>query len=194
MWCIGVGIRSQFLAGSPQSDAARHQRPAANPELIALDMEVNRPGIENPAWHDPQDTRIRKSLNVIGIVVHGHAYAYSIPALSVPTSAASFAELCSFTQRHVVNHLLGDTAVSVTYCDVARSVRVLKAEHQSASLPLGVAGASRGQIVLSYDGTWYRQDSANLPLADHAYEVTYWGDWVSRHPTSRIYLGPDDIK
>jgi hypothetical protein len=56
-------------------------------------------------------------------------------------------------------------------------------------LPLGVGGLRGGRMVLLYAGKHYMQDSPTIPLKDVPYEMTTWGDWVSRHPTSRIYLG-----
>jgi hypothetical protein len=189
LWCVGAGIRWQWYVRSPLPGADMYHHAVADAETVVLDVEIDRPGIENPPLVDAQDKRVANSLNVIGVVVNGRAFAYSVKALSVPPDFRDFSELCAYAQRHVVNQLVGDTAVSVTYCDITKCVRVLTKDKQSRVLPLGVRGASHGKLVLAYANRPYVQDSPKIPLADHPFELTFWGDWVSRHPTSQIYLG-----
>jgi hypothetical protein len=187
--CAIVGMRWEDYVRAPLPDAAQYRDAAPPTNQIILDFEANRPGLENPPFADPQDERIGKSMRVIGVMVDGHAYAYSVKALSIPRRFGYGADKRELVRRHVVNQLLGDTAVSITYCDISACARVFKADHQTETLPLAVGGASNGKLVLSYNGKRYMHNDKKIPLTDCPFEVTFWGDWLSRHPDSRIYLG-----
>jgi hypothetical protein len=186
---VSAGICWRSYVRSPLLNAEPYQAQELPAGVIDIEFEVNRPGMNNPPFANAREERIAHSLSVIGLIVNGEAYAYSITALSVPTALAFSPEICELARRHVVNQLLGTTAISVTYCNLARCGRVFRMEDQSQALPLGVGGLRGGRMVLLYAGKHYMQDGPKIPLKDFPYELTTWGDWVSRHPTSRIYLG-----
>lgn len=186
---VGVGMRWRDYVQSPLPDAAEYMDAAPSSDVVVVDFEVNRPGLEDPAFADAKDPRITNAMRVIGLVIDGQAYAYSVKALSIPRRYGYGTDRLELARRHVVNQLIGDTAVSVTYCDISACARVFKMDNQSQALPLSVGGASNGKLVLSYGGKKYLHANKKIPLADYPFEVTFWGDWVAHHPDSQIYLG-----
>ncbi len=184
-----VAVRWYRDAHAPLPDAVEYRDAAPPSDAVVLDFQVNRPGLVNPAFADPEDPRIINSMRVIGVVVDHQAYAYSVKALSIPSRLRYGTDKRELARRHIVNQLLDTTAVSVTYCDISGCARVFKLDHQTGALPLSVGGLSNGKLVLSYHGKNYLHKDEKIPLADYPFEVTFWGDWVSRHPDSRIYLG-----
>jgi hypothetical protein len=186
-WTLGVGMRWRSYVRSPLPEVIWYEEHEPVSE-VPVTLEVNRPGMENPPFADAQDERISRAMRVIGVLINGEAYAYSIKALSIPPGWVG-TDVFELARRHVVNQLLGTTAISVTYCDMSTCARVFKMEDRSHALPLGISGARGERMVLQYADKQYMQDSKQIPLEDSPFEIMTWGDWVSRHPASRIYLG-----
>ncbi len=189
--CAAANYAWQSYVRSPLPDTALLTRDAVDQadcldEAAPTEILMNVLGIYEPEYATLHDRRITDAMRVIGIVINGRALAFSVRALSMPAGLPFSA---SQTRRHVVNQLIGDTAVSVTYCDTSHCARVLSRSHQSRWLELGVGGICNGQMLLCFEGQQYYHNSREIPLSDVDYEVTSWSKWKARHPASQIYLG-----
>jgi hypothetical protein len=79
---ISAGICWRSYVRSPLLNAEPYQSQELPAGVIDIEFEVNRPGMNDPPFADPQEERISHSLSVIGLIVNGEAYAYSITDLS----------------------------------------------------------------------------------------------------------------
>jgi hypothetical protein len=156
---------------------------------LGTGLELYRPGIADPVFVAPTDNRLSSDLPVIGIVVEGRCFAYSIPALSMPTELESVTSMYDLARRHVVNQLINDMAVTVTYCDLSHCVRVLAKDEQERPLEVGIGGVFGKELILCWNGQQYTQSSGEIPLHDHPFQQTTWGEWLAQHPDTQVYLG-----
>ena len=115
---VGVGAWWRHNIRSPIGHVDVEE-PTSDTKGLATGLELYRPGIANPVFVAPTDSRLSSELPVIGIVVEGRSFAYSIPALSMPTELESVTSVYDLARRHVVNQLIDDKAVTVTYCDLS---------------------------------------------------------------------------
>lgn len=93
-------------------------------------------------------------------------------------------------KHHIVNLVLNQNPVSVTYCDLVDCVRVLTDETKVA-IPLRVGGFDiDNQMVFLFGDHRYGQSSDGVPLRDHAFDRTTLGKWTELHPSTVVYLGP----
>jgi len=165
------------------------EEPTSATEGLATGLELYRPGIANPAFVKPEDGRLSADLPVIGIVVEGRSFAYSIPALSIPAHLESVTSMYDLARRHVVNQLIDDMAVTVTYCDLSQCTRVLAKDEQERPLEVGIGGVFGKELILCWNGKQYTQSSVEIPLTDHPFQRTTWGEWFAQHPDTQVYLG-----
>jgi hypothetical protein len=139
-----------------------------------------------PAPPDPVTHTLRDDTEVIGVSVDGRHRAYVLDALR-PAA------------QHVYNDLLGDTPVTVTYCDLAECVRVFTGPERKRRLELAVGGShpsGQRRMVLWFRAGLYEQETGQLvrgttagrlPLDELKYLRTTWGEWKRRHPDTDVY-------
>lgn len=185
---IGVGVWWRYYIHSPIGPVTIEESASAT-QGLATGLELYRPGLANPVFVPPNDGRLSADLPVIGIVVQGRSFAYSIPALSMPTNLESVTSMYELARRHVVNQLIDDTAVTVTYCDLSQCARVLAKDEQERPLEVGIGGVYGKELILCWNGKQYTQSSVDIPLTDHPFERTTWGEWFAQHPDTQVYLG-----
>jgi hypothetical protein len=150
-------------------------------------MEV--PGIREPLAHSAADVQLADAAEVIGISVGGRVRAYLVDALNLP-------------DRHVVNDLLGDTPITVTFCPRTDCVRVYSDPSSHEPLPIVLGGWMERYedrtILLLVGTTRYRQDTgqplepgaaAPLSYPQINFVRTSWKEWRAAHPETDIYLG-----
>jgi hypothetical protein len=121
---------------------------------------------------------------VVGVVIDGKPRAYVIAALKPFHS-------------HVVNDLVGDVPVSVTYCDLANCLRVYTFDKRGEPIPLTQAGRTGEGLLLRYEDRIYAQVAESLPggggqeppLQKLAFEKTTWKSWRQAHPSTDVYIG-----
>jgi len=138
------------------------------------------PAIDNPVFMDAQKaTFLSDDDRVIGITRHGITRAYPIAILN---------------WHEIVNDRIGQESIVVTYCPLCGTGMVFAA---GSALSFGVSGLLYNSDVLMYDrqtdslwsqlkmeavsGKRLGQELELLP-ASH----TTWGDWLKRHPTTRV--------
>src|SRR5262249_14946893 len=141
---------------------------------------------------------------VLGVVVEGTARAYSVRALS------------NAEQFHVVNDVLHDVPVSVTFCDKTSCAKVFTSPSPRKPLAIGVGGFAHGQMMLIVDGQRYYQESLKpfpmwdspsahlsmtsemgtgkrkagaFPYQSLPFTRTKWKTWKEAYPTTDVYVG-----
>jgi hypothetical protein len=141
-----------------------------------LRVKVDFPGIDQPELLAGDQVDLAPATEVIGVEIDGQACALVLNAMSEK-------------ERHVVNLMLNDSPVSVSYCNLSQCVRVLTSD-SSSTIPLGVGGLDiESRMVLLFKGQRYSQDSKDLPLQDIPFSRLEWGTWKLQHPETKIYLG-----
>jgi hypothetical protein len=133
-------------------------------------------GLTQPAMTPARRVRASDETPVIGVSVGTEFRAYLPEAMSIPPT-------------HIINDLIGNTAVTVTYCDRTDCARVLTQANRSTLLDVGGRGLSDGQMTIDIDGQVFVQDSPDVPLDDISFSRTTWGQWKVDHPESDVYVG-----
>ncbi len=146
-------------------------------------------GLRTPATQSAAAAKLADEAKVIGVVVNGKARAYSVKAMSTMLT-------------HVVNDLIGDAPVTVTYCDQTDCVRAFTSEKVGTPLELHLGGF-RDELLL-YDGkTFYRQEdgqainmdsNAHIPYPSLPVERMTWGEWKKAHPDTDVFVGQEGSK
>lgn len=165
---------------------AEAARLASDPRPDVWSQGLLRAAIDRPPIVPAGDAAIGPEEAVIGVEVGGKARAYRLDAFQRPTG-------------HLVNDLVGNVPVSVSYCDQTDCIRVFVDPGGGAALPIEVVGMVNGEMVLKIDGTCYYQKSGR-PLAPEdvreviPYQVlspsrTTWEEWRQEHPETDVYVG-----
>jgi hypothetical protein len=164
------------LAGcSDQPPTERRGVSRDSPQPLPPSDRVNRP-VTVPA----AEARLADDEVVGGVVVGGKARAYRLGAFK-------------FVAYHVVNDVIDNTAVTVTYCDRYGCLRAFAADGDEP-LPVGVGGFHDG-LLLRIGDSDYRQktgrtaDGKELPYRTMPVERTEWGAWKKAHPDTDVYIG-----
>lgn len=183
----------QYLGGSvlsppPMDGLLIPFEEKASPEgadNVYLFVPNPQPGIRLPVARRNVEADIDDASEVIGVYVEGRARAYLVEGMGWP--------------HHVVNDVLGDFPVSVTYCDQRECVRVFTADRRGAPLEMDVGGwVESFGMALRIKGVDYLQESgANvtsltgeaLPYREISHLRTTWGKWRKEHPDTDIYVG-----
>lgn len=145
--------------------------------FAGMDVRLTSPGIQYPIVSRAEADVLDDNVEVLGLSITGKARAYSIAALS------------RGPQGHVVNDLIGQVPVTVTFCDLSGCARVFTKAESAQALDIGVGGIRGGKMILLIDGGEYAQDAHDVPLEPLQYEKTTWGRWKAAHPESDVYVG-----
>jgi len=132
-----------------------------------------------PLAVDPKVHRVDEGASVMGVSVAGRHRAYLVHAFEGMSS-------------HVVNDLVGETAISVTHCSLTRCTRVFTTDKRGAVIDLCLGGWENNKMSLRFNGVHYAQTSSDIPLADFPFEATTWRQWKAAHPDTDIYVGETD--
>jgi|SRR5579872_4550671 len=157
------------FAGTPEP-----QTGIAPPEKKHIIAHIQ--GLRQPAMTAARSVQAPDGTPVIGVSVGTEFRAY-LP------------EAMSSTPTHIINDLIGNTAVTVTYCDRTDCARVLTQANRSTPLDVGGRGFSDGQMTIDVDGEVFDQDSSDVPLDDLSFSRTTWGQWKVDHPDTDVYVG-----
>jgi hypothetical protein len=144
------------------------------------------PGIRTPPVVQAVDADLKDDEPIIGIEVNGRYRAYREAAMSGMTA-------------HVVNDLIGDIPVSVTYCDRANCARAFTDSQRGQPLDLWTGGMVDGNLALKLGETWIWQPTGETifgdgsrkhPLSNFPIVRTSWKAWRELHPGTEVYIGP----
>jgi hypothetical protein len=149
--------------------------------------KVEGPSISRPPTRRAEQAKLPDYEEVIGIVVDGKARAYRVKAFDDPS-------------RHIVNDLIGDRPVTVTYCDQSNCARAYAGPRGGPPLEVLQAGLKGAEMILKVGDTYYWHRTAApvetgkgppFPYATYPLVRRTWGDWRREHPDSDLYLGPE---
>jgi hypothetical protein len=177
--CIFAASCNRQRRDVDTSDSMVQSRPG---ELRASPFMA--PGIECPPTRSAEEADIPGDEQVVGVVVNGKARAYLLSAMVSP-------------MRHIVNDLIQDTPVSVTFCNHNGCVRVFTDDTRGKPLKISLMGFADGMLIRVGDrnyeqesGQLYHSDSADvIPFAPFPFEVVTWNDWKKAHPNTDIFTG-----
>ena len=134
------------------------------------------PGMIAPVTLTAKDAHVTETEQVIGISIGDEHRAYIVHA---------FAPL----GQKVINDLINEIPITVTYCDIHERARVFTSTERGDYLTVGLGGWMEKEMFFYYDNIRFSHSSKNAPLRDYPYIITTWGKWLAEHPESRIYLG-----
>ncbi len=191
LWLLGASAMALSLAwpfwpaSPPEAPAADRAPEAPMPPPIEMELAEAVPGVRQPPARPAAEADLADDEPVVGVTEGGRSRAYALRALS--HSGAS----------HVVNDVLGDVPVSVTYCDLYHCTRIYTGGTPDEPLDLAVGGVKQGGLILRAGGHAYRQDSGApldpndppFPYDLHAGALQTWGEWRHAHPDTDVYLG-----
>jgi Protein of unknown function (DUF3179) len=179
---IAVFAALTFLGCSPPPGAV--ETIGGKPIGMPATPMITR-GLRTPPTQSAAAAKLADEAKVIGVVVNGKARAYSVKAMSsMPT--------------HVVNDLIDDAPVTVTYCDQTDCVRAFTSEKVGSPLDLQVGGFH--DELLLYDGKrFYRQENGqsendstvHIPYLSLPVERMTWGEWKKAHPDTNVFVGEE---
>jgi hypothetical protein len=164
---------------------------AGEPEQIivqappAPSSPYSAPGIKTPEVVPAAKANLKDDASVIGIEANGRYRAYSEAAMTGMTS-------------HVVNDLIDNIPVTVTYCDLANCARAFTGSQRGKPLEVSTGGMVDGNLALRIGTIWIKQPtgetmfgdgSAKSPLQDFPITRTTWKVWRERHPDTDVYIG-----
>jgi hypothetical protein len=157
------------------------------PSYPGMNTPFMSPGIRQPATVAAADAQLDEQAQVIGISVADKHRAYVVRAFDR-------------ILWHVVNDLLDDIPVSVTYCDRCDLVRVFTSPRRGSPLDLMLGGWRNGRMMLRLGDASFLQDGSDIGghksevqvPAEYPHERTTWTAWKTAHPDTDVYLGSDE--
>ncbi len=177
----GISLTAWWVASQPAVGGATEFTKLPDGTLL-----FDVPGTSRVRWKTAAEAKLGPAADVIGVVIGAKSRCFLVRAMEAP-------ELDDYAQTasHIVNEVVGDTALSVTYCDVLKCTRVLTGNDGKPSpLPLSVGGWSWDKgLLLMYEGERFEQESRDLPLRDVEFERLTLGEWLKKHPDTLIYDG-----
>ena len=175
---IIAAVRASRQAHSYQSTVARYASPGWMKNVF---RPTNRPPILLP-----REAKLRPDEPVIGVEIGGRGRAYRVAAFDDASG-------------HVVNDMLGDTPVSISYNNMTGCARVYTGKKGAAPLEIECPGLLGGQMVVKLETALYFHDSGGpLDAGDNRPPVactivapnrTKWKAWVARYPDTDVYVG-----
>jgi hypothetical protein len=141
-------------------------------------------GIARPLTCPAPQADLEDQAPVIGVTVAGKSRAYALRAFQ------------SMTDR-VVNDLIQDIPVTVTYWPPTDLHRVFTSTQRGSPLELSIGGVVRGDMLLYLGKEFYLQktgrssgvNAAPLPYQDLPAVRANWNDWKQAHPDTDVYVG-----
>jgi hypothetical protein len=146
-------------------------------------------GIARPSTRPAAAAGLGGDEEVIGVVVGGEARAYWLKALRYPP-------------QHLINDELGESPVSVAYCDLSDCTRAYTKPGATGPLELATVGLLDGKMVIKVGGVRYYHQTGDavepvpgapaFPYQPLPWTRTTWRDWKTLHPTTDVYVGEHD--
>ncbi|OYP32167.1 DUF3179 domain-containing (seleno)protein [Rhodopirellula sp. MGV] len=168
---VSKAQRAQELAEQREIDQAMEGN-EKHPPLQAL---ISIDGLKDPHLVDASEANLEDSDEVIGVKVEGVECALLIKPMAAP-------------ENHIINMMLDDQPVTVTYCDLANCVRVVTDESDN-SIAMNIGGLDiYNRMVVELNGELYAQTSKLLPLSDLPFERTTWGAWRRDNSETKVWI------
>ena len=167
----------------PESIAQNTSPVGSNPPMpsdptlsTGLSTPMITPGITEPPMFSVDDVNLPEEAMIIGFVLDGQPRAYLQEAMT-PISA------------HIVNDIVGNKPVSVTFCDQTDCVRVFSSTTEGKPIDLKTGGFASEEMLIMLNGQMHPQTSTTIPLQDIDFVRTQWIAWKVEHPETKIFLG-----
>jgi hypothetical protein len=158
--------------------------PPPGPPLEAMPTPFFSPGLPCPPVHPAGEVQLPDDAQVVGVVAGGKPRAYLLSAMSS-------------INQHVINDLIGDVAVTVTYCNRTKCVRSFTGDADGDVLPVDLGGWNE-RMILRVKNKFYWQHSGEpiasamggpFPYERLSHELTTWKAWRKAHPDTDVFTG-----
>lgn len=160
------------------------------PDIDVSMMLIRQEGIPTPPVESAAESDLEDSAEVIGVQVGDKFRAYRLDALAQGPAT------------HIVNDVVDDIPVTVTYCNMADCARAYTGRKPGKPLNISQGGLYRAKRMLlriGDDDTRYFQDdgteykpkdrAGTFPFAAYPFVRATWKKWKQSHPTTEIYTG-----
>jgi len=147
-----------------------------NGKRAPQDTPMMLPGLIAPVTLTAQQAQVTATEQVIGVTIGEQNRAYILSAFDA-------------LGAKVINDLIQEIPITVTYCDIHERARVFTSAERGEYLTVGLGGWMDREMFFYFDNIRFGHSSENAPLPDYPYIITTWGEWLEQHPASRIYLG-----
>ncbi len=169
-WRMASNQQTSKVAGT----SAVLNSESADVTLMSM-PDVVRPKRMKSGSQAMQRTGFPDEQQIVGVTVGEVSIAYSLESLAR-------------LEGHIVNDLVEETPLTVTYCGISDCVRVLTGNESGSPLDLSVAGLAGDKMLVQFGSQAFEQDSKNLPLTDVSFQRMSWGEWRTLHPDSELYV------
>jgi Protein of unknown function (DUF3179) len=160
--------------------------------IVPLDQIVSEgpppdgiPSIDNPKFISIQEAEefLKGSDLIVGLNINGDTRAYPLQIL---------------VWHEIVNDIVGNTPVAVTYCPLCFTNQVFnRAMNDGQILEFGTSGKLYDSNLVMYDRTtkslWSQAMSqaivgklAGVKLERIPFDVSYWKEWKQQYPDSKV--------
>ncbi len=178
--CTGVIILAASVAQDNEKVQIRIPEDMSpsmiNGKRAPADTPMVLPGLISPVIHSVDKANLNDTERVIGVTVGDKHRAYL---------ANAFDSLGS----KVINDLIDNVPISVTYCDIHERARVFTSSSRGDFLNMGLGGWVDKEMFFYYDNEEFKHSAEDAPIPDYPYIVTTWGEWKDAHPQTEIYMG-----
>lgn len=147
------------------------------------------PGLRQPATVPTRDALVPDDDEVIGVTIGTVSRAYHLPSMN------------SFS-RIVINDLLADVPVTVTYDRQQDVAQVFTKRGLQQPLDVEVGGMFHGRLLLRLDGRFFFQADGKVLAQPEAteellldplpFQRTRWRNWRQRHPQGDVFYLPKE--
>ncbi len=148
--------------------------------------------VQSPPAVEAGSSWLPDNAPVIGVMAAGRYRAYALRTFD-------------YIDQHVVNDLLGNTPITVAYCNRTGCARVYTDPIGNRPLAVAVGGwvgepgiGPDGVMLLRYESSYYYQDTgrsysgpADFPFPPSDFEQMTWGEWRRAHPDTDVISGPE---
>jgi hypothetical protein len=176
---IAVYLYWDAHRAAPSSEPPRSGVP---PEVHILHGPVlgRLRGIREAETVPASQVQLTDETQVIGITAGGKHRAYALDAFTRATA-------------QLVNDLVGEVPVTVTYCIKANRHKAFSSDQRGAPLDVRLLnGDVQDDVALRIGEDSFSQKSSKLPppLKELAATRTTWKEWKQAHPDTDIYVQP----
>ncbi|MFM2095625.1 MAG: hypothetical protein RIS70_2749 [Planctomycetota bacterium] len=155
-------------------------------------VKVKIPGVRTPVTYGANEVKLSDDQVILGVLVDGKARAYFVQALALPSHDQFRASVMtgdmSLLGDHLVNDIVNNVPISVSYCD-STDCKAVFTQDGTAPIDLYVGGTDGDRMLLMFRGERFPQDAELPPLDRVPHQLLPWGEWKSRYPRTDIYLG-----
>jgi len=181
-WTICIGCIG-WIGCSPAAPTSAPPTTSASPYQST---PMIFPGLKSPPMKLAVEAGLADDTPILGVVIDGKARAYSVPAMSKMNT-------------HVVNDLVGDVPLTMTYCDRTDCVMALTSTKRGQTLPIDVGGFDDG-LLIREGTTFFHQKTLRPMQSDSTAKISgtpvgvermSWKEWKQKHPETLVFVGAE---